>query len=427
MDKARAKINGSGNLTVAEKMQQLTELNQLACAKVKCAEGVSENDPRYEEVKARQDKGDALVSQGADILETLAELDVEATKTETVYARSMTAEVTTDEFQYDVLADSIDDGLTSNEKTVARLQQTGEVVAGGLEVAGAGALCTTGIGCAASVAVGTLGTATIASGVVGLTSEHEYAYGQKVLDSFQTSTHQGENNPLADATVDAALTVAGGATGKAIERNADQIGDSLGVLKDKVVGSNNAKIDKPIDHYDPNWKLYNKQNPEELKSVGAAAKDSNVSSGSYQQRTPDGKFAPIDADNSVKPGSNLELETIEMVNSIDYLRAEPQVRFNSSESTRYSVPDMVVVDERFNVPIAVIECKECTGRKSPQQREVFPQIESGTAIPTGNNAKQAGFKTGVDLNSGDNPGKLPVLVNPSKEDISNLKNRTGEN
>jgi hypothetical protein len=142
---------------------------------------------------------------------------------------------------------------------------------------------------------------------------------------------------------------------------------------------------------------------------------------SYQPRTPDGKFASPNQGAFDKPGSNLERETIDMVNSIEGLRAEPQVRFNSSESKTYSVPDVVVVDERTNIPIGVVECKECTGRTSPQQKEVFPQIESGSAVPIGNNARKAGFETGLDLNSGENPGGLPLLVNPTKEELEKLR------
>ena len=255
LDKARSKINNDTTKTSAEKAQELVNLDALACAEIQCAAGVSANDPQYDAVMKLQNDGEKLqAEQGLNIIDTLSDLgvgttvEVEETKVTNNFLGTTETETTSEQqFGYDGV-DTVNDAITSNEQTVARAQQAGEVVAGTLEVAGAGALCTTGIGCAAGVAVGALGTTTLASGVVGLTSEYEYVNGQKVVDSLSAETHQGDNNPLADVALDATLTVASGAAGKTIERNADQIGDSLGALKDKVVGGKPKVDSNPVDN-----------------------------------------------------------------------------------------------------------------------------------------------------------------------------------
>ncbi|GLS24769.1 hypothetical protein [Marinibactrum halimedae] len=223
LDEARAVINNNTSLNREERFEQLNRLNALACAEVRCAAGVSENDDFYDILTDLQREGEALKKeQGADILQTLAALDVDTT----YVIRSGRSSNEHDGFQYGV-GDATNDIISSNEQIVARGVQAGQVVAGTLEVTGATGLCTTGVGCTVGAALGTVGAMTLAEGVDGLSKEHEYQSGERVVDSFSLEDHQGSYNPTVDAVAEVLVNVAGGAAGRVAGRLGDDVVDAL--------------------------------------------------------------------------------------------------------------------------------------------------------------------------------------------------------
>ncbi|MFT6190453.1 MAG: hypothetical protein ACJAZ6_002292 [Oleispira sp.] len=478
LDKARSKINNDTTKTSAEKAQQLTNLDALACAEIQCAAGVSANDPQYDAVLKLQNDGEKLkAEQGLNIIDTLSDLgigttvEVEETKVTNNFLGTTETETTQEpQFGYDGV-DTVNDAITSNEQTVARAQQTGEVVAGTLELAGAGALCTTGIGCAASVAVGALGANTLASGVVGLTTEHEYVNGQKVTDSLSAETHQGDNNPLADVALDATLTVVGGAAGKTIERNADQITDSLGALKDKVVGGK-AKVDSnPVDNSMADGEFSSPQRdiktfPETytenangtitgpgngtLKDTGKVTETGRP----ILEREGSGQKLFVDADGkqqSIKsPNSNAgdDLNTRKEFHDQRAFDARQEIETHGAKTTKEAtvdtangetarldiivsgkpdqsipVPKGMVAEDRHGVPLSVQEIKldnqglaiaeVKTGKAKPerQQPECLAACEAGTATVRGEKIKR------IDLDVGDKAPESVVILRDPRDPI----------
>ncbi|GLS25903.1 hypothetical protein [Marinibactrum halimedae] len=223
LDEARATINNNTSLSPEERFEQLNRLNALACAEVRCAAGVSENDDFYDILTDLQREGEALKEeQGTDILQTLAALDVDTT----YVTRSGRSSNEHDGFQYGV-GDATNDIISDHEQIVARGVQAGQVVAGTLEVAGATGLCTTGVGCTVGAALGTVGAVTLAEGMDGLSKEHDYQSGERVVDSFSLEGHQGNYNPTADAVAEVLVNVAGGAAGRVAGRLGDDVVEAL--------------------------------------------------------------------------------------------------------------------------------------------------------------------------------------------------------
>ncbi|BFM48208.1 hemagglutinin repeat-containing protein [Marinomonas sp. THO17] len=227
LDQARAKIQDSA-LSEEAKAEKITELEQIACAKVKCAAGVSENDQLYDSLNALQKAGEEQVASGENIYDVLHKLGVK-TPTKSNGRMGGRSEST---FGYNEVT-ALNDAIDSNEKLVTKTTQVASAMAGGAEVATGAALCATGVGCPAGGALATLGAITVKQSVDALNSEYVYKSGQRVTDSFSLETHGGSHNPALDAAVDLGVSVTSGAVVKTALKLGDDAYDAAkSALKD---------------------------------------------------------------------------------------------------------------------------------------------------------------------------------------------------
>jgi hypothetical protein len=210
LDQARANINNKASLSAEQKVQEIADLNALACAEVNCAAGVSPDDPLYEQVSTLQSRGQELKAQGEDIKSTLNVFGVNT-------------QAADDDFAYG-LKDKIDDKITSHENIVAGTQQAAATAggmveaAGGTAIAAGGCVATAGVGCGLAIvgggALAAHGTTQAIDSYNELTADHQYQSGSNVLNSLSAETHPGEVSPTTDALVGlgiSTLEVAGGA------------------------------------------------------------------------------------------------------------------------------------------------------------------------------------------------------------------------
>jgi filamentous hemagglutinin len=228
LDQVRAKIQDSA-LSEEAKAEKITELEQIACAKVKCAAGVSENDQLYDSLNALQEAGEEQVASGENIYDVLHELGVE-TPTKSNGRMGGRSEST---FGYNEVT-ALNDAVDSNEKLVTKTTQTAGALAGGVEVAAGAALCSTGVGCVVGGGLATLGAVTAKQNVDELNSEYVYESGQRVTDSFSLETHGGSHNPALDAALELGVSAAGGAAAKAALKYGD---DAYDAAKSALKGS----------------------------------------------------------------------------------------------------------------------------------------------------------------------------------------------
>ena len=233
LDQAKASINSSSVLTTEAKKERTDKLNQLACAEVKCAAGVSVNDPLYNELKALQNDGEALIAKGEDIHDTLHELGVETPTTK----NGRMQRVSETSFRYNGVT-ALQDLADSKEMYVARAVSGTQVVSGIVAVDAGAALSATGVGALIGVPMAGIGAYSYTEGVNDLSQDYVYSNGDRVLDSFSLATHQGDNNILADAALDIGLNVAGGAVAKIAAK-----GYSVAKVGDDVVGNVNGTFD----------------------------------------------------------------------------------------------------------------------------------------------------------------------------------------
>ncbi|MBJ7540060.1 hemagglutinin repeat-containing protein, partial [Marinomonas transparens] len=238
LDKARAAIKASP-LTQEAQAQKIEQLEQLACAEVKCGAGISENDVEYAtQFKGMQEAGETLKDNGQSLTSLLDELGVASTSTKEV--GRVPRDVETEEFQYG-LADTVNDFAARNEEKVDKVEQVSKVAAGAVGVAASTGLCSTGIGCLGGAVLGAASASAAVDGVNALSSEYTYQNGQRVADSFSTETHGGNHNPVLDATLGIApnLLVAGGSL-KAAQNSASNV---LSMFDEaKVIGKQVASV-----------------------------------------------------------------------------------------------------------------------------------------------------------------------------------------
>ncbi|WP_417792809.1 hemagglutinin repeat-containing protein [Terasakiella pusilla] len=230
------------------------KLDAAACAQVRCADGVSENDPDYADLKQLQNEGEAL-----------------KTTNDPAY-QAIFAQRSNGFFDYTFL-NQVDDLTISNEQAVSRVLggiQTGSAAVGTvagvtITVGGAASCPTTGVGCLVTVGGVALTAMESQRFVEGLkqaaTLDYQYAGGQRVKDSFDPATHRGNYSPVSDALISAGISIAETGAGKlaiktgkvvietsqvaarALDGASDYIGANLNKVKDSF--AKNTPLPKP--------------------------------------------------------------------------------------------------------------------------------------------------------------------------------------
>jgi filamentous hemagglutinin len=231
LDSARkAIISGPG--TDAEKAIQLSNLNALACAAVKCAAGVSEDDPNYQVLADLQAKGESLnENTGADIKDMLKGMGI-STEEVVTYGRG-NLKKSEELFDYD-LGDEAQDIASKADKFVQIVDKS---------VDAAAHVAIEAVAPVVDVVESTLNvnedasfkehmreqTAKSIDEMVNAESE----VGQRVIDSFSADTHEEAPN----YALGAAVTLVGSAVPavKAVDKAVDKAGmATLEAIADKL-------------------------------------------------------------------------------------------------------------------------------------------------------------------------------------------------
>ena len=198
--RARTAINENANLAAQEKELAQLQLNALACSAVKCANGVPQDDPLYNQLLALQTAGEALNQQGTSL-------------------DSILGEEAGGQFEHGLKA-RFDDLLTSQDKNIVRAAGAGQAVAGALGMVGgitmgvasaAGCVPTAGLSCAGVVAGSAITVLSLEQGREGLDralGTYHHTEGQAVSDSFWSISHQGDHDPSLDLAVDVGIAAA---------------------------------------------------------------------------------------------------------------------------------------------------------------------------------------------------------------------------
>ncbi len=195
IEQARVKIQESPNLTLMERDIMEKQLEAVACATIRCADGVPTDSEKYGEMKGRQERGERLMAEGVTLDKLFTPDELEG------------------KFEY-TWVDSANDNLTSSGEalyraeagTQATLGVTG--VVGGLSLGATGAAgceVTLGASCLLVPVGATITTLSIEEGAQGfdkLFSPYVNSEGQAVADSFYLYTHPGEINPARDLAID---------------------------------------------------------------------------------------------------------------------------------------------------------------------------------------------------------------------------------
>jgi hypothetical protein len=214
---ARQEIINRPGLMLEEKQIIIAQLEAVACAKVRCAQGVPDADELKQHLLLIQKLGDQLIQQGLDITTMLAELEIDtvirrgAGQARRGYRGDKHAfGYTSDDWLSDMSL--VNDELITRGGGVVR-SVGGAVSAGsGIIMTGTGAAScgvTFGAGCAVAVVAGVpltaLGAMEMNAGWQTMTGDYVSAHGQRVLDSFSTETHQGHFSVLESMTERAAI------------------------------------------------------------------------------------------------------------------------------------------------------------------------------------------------------------------------------
>lgn len=192
LDVARQEIRNHPALSLEEKNLAILELNALACAEVRCADGVPVVDVNYQNLRSLQDYGEKLQNAGIEIDQFLGEV------------------VDPDLFNYSK-SDWVGDQI--NKYDEAWMRVGGVVQAGGGAVmmyGGMGLTIAGGISCAPSAGLGCfvmvggggmtyLGHAEAEEGFTRAFSDYESQIGNQVLASFSVDSHMGDSSALVDA------------------------------------------------------------------------------------------------------------------------------------------------------------------------------------------------------------------------------------
>ncbi len=196
LDNVRDIINGNLDLSAQEKVQAKAELDALACAAVKCSEHIPEDDPNHSVFAALQAQGESLNSDGVTL-------------------GSILGEETAGEFEHGLL-DTFNDVLSQNDEALTRTGGAVQAVGGALGMFGGATLAVGGVltcapsvvGCAlipAGGAITVLSGQEVDAGIDTLFGTYQPTEGLATANSFTLETHEGDNNPLADATIGAGV------------------------------------------------------------------------------------------------------------------------------------------------------------------------------------------------------------------------------
>lgn len=214
---ARQEIINRPGLMLEEKQIIIAQLEAVACAEVRCAQGVPDADELKQHLLLIQKLGDQLIQQGLDITTMLAELEIDtvihrgAGQTRRGYRGDKHAfGYTSDDWLSDMSL--VNDELITRGGGVVR-SVGGAVSAGsGIIMTGTGAAScgvTFGAGCAVAVVAGVpltaLGAMEMDAGWQTMTGDYVSTHGQRVLDSFSIDTHQGHFSVLENMTERAAI------------------------------------------------------------------------------------------------------------------------------------------------------------------------------------------------------------------------------
>ena len=165
--------------TEAQRIKQLAQgdkqkearLTAAACAMIRCADGIPTDDPNYAYLKALQDSGAGLKTEQALLSQQTGQV-----------GRTLNQQL----FQYTPGQD-LQDSLSAN-KVGTRTLGAAQGVAGVAGVIGSGALCTSGLGCAAGAVTGTVSADyALAGAKQALTGNTQTPYGEQVLQSLGLS------------------------------------------------------------------------------------------------------------------------------------------------------------------------------------------------------------------------------------------------
>ena len=173
--------------------QEQKEIDEAVCYRIRCAAGISKNDPNYAKAQSMQEAG----------------------AKHTHWQQQLQA---TGLFVYDEKWDAIRDFMTSNEMVISKTAGGYNLVVGGLKAGSKASLSTVSCGTVAGCLAAVVLMATIPndlkqsmSGSQQLFADYEYKEGQRVLDSFNPATHWGDQDPLKtvpSAILNAALDMA---------------------------------------------------------------------------------------------------------------------------------------------------------------------------------------------------------------------------
>lgn len=214
LDQAKERIDADSSLTDAEKDQQIQEIKALACAQVRCAEGVPTGDDKYQDILDLQTYGELLALDGAHLSTRLGELGI-STQLRGPIGRM---QQTTDAFSYNE-SEWITDTVSSSSSAgyfnhVVDKAEDSAVDSAVFAVTATAAK-------AESILTGSEGNSP--AGLAGFTDdraaqlddtlsrEYDSDIGQRVLDSFSMETYREAPDYVTDTTdnVLTALPVAG--------------------------------------------------------------------------------------------------------------------------------------------------------------------------------------------------------------------------
>jgi filamentous hemagglutinin len=151
--------------------QKEGRLTAAACAMVRCADGIPTDDPNYAFLKALQDSGAGLQAEQALLNQQVGPV-----------GRTLNQAL----FQY-TPGQKLQDNWSAN-KMGTRTLGAAQGVAGVAGVIGSGALCTSGLGCAAGAITGTISADYAVAGVKqAATGNTQTPYGEQVLQSLGLS------------------------------------------------------------------------------------------------------------------------------------------------------------------------------------------------------------------------------------------------
>ena len=225
-----------------------------ACARTHCGEGVPESDEHYKTLQTLQQRGEALVENGQNMLANDAEL-----------------------FDYGWI-DSKQDSLRANDEVITRVEGGAQGVlgaygaaAGTVATVATSPACVSVVGCVAPAATAGLTALSANASLDGfnqMLSEYQSTFGEEVLNNLSADNYQDPSNPAGDLAIAAGTEVLLGATGRAAEKVAD--------VADGIVTS--ARSSKNADNIAQNSALDDMGDAFE-GSVGAAkAKDVDIES-----------------------------------------------------------------------------------------------------------------------------------------------------